>query len=170
MRTISRAVVTLIFLVGCVGCDQVSKAIVRASIPAGQTYTYLGGAFRIDHAENPGAFLSVGASLPSSIRELVFTLAVGAVVVVLQLWAILTPRMTMCRRLCVSAIAAGGTGNLLDRLLHHGTVTDFLYLGIGPLHTGIFNVADVVLMLGLVGLLLERPLGGTLCHSRRTGT
>jgi signal peptidase II len=163
MRLISRAVVTVIFLVGCVGCDQASKAIVRASIPVGETYTYLGGAFRIDHAENPGAFLSLGASLPGSVRELVFTMGVSAMVVVLQLWAIFAWRVTTGRRLCVSAIAAGGTGNLLDRLLHHGTVTDFLYLGVGPLHTGIFNVADVILMLGLVGLLLERPwaaLGG----------
>ena len=34
----------------------------------------------------------------------------------------------------------------------------FLFLGVGPLHTGIFNVADVILMLGLTDLLLERPL------------
>jgi lipoprotein signal peptidase len=37
-------------------------------------------------------------------------------------------------------------------------VTDFLYIGIGPLHTGIFNLADLALVLALVALLLERPL------------
>lgn len=77
MRMISRAIVTVIFLVGCVGCDQASKAIVRASIPPGETYTLLGGAFRIDYTENSGAFLSIGASLPSPIRELVFTVGIG---------------------------------------------------------------------------------------------
>jgi signal peptidase II len=37
----------------------------------------------------------------------------------------------------------------MDRLTRHGYVTDFLNLGVGPLRTGIFNVADFVLLVGL---------------------
>jgi signal peptidase II len=42
---------------------------------------------------------------------------------------------------------AGGASNLADRLAR-GTVTDFINVGVGPLRTGIFNVADVAIMLG----------------------
>jgi signal peptidase II len=51
-------------------------------------------------------------------------------------------------------LAASGIGNLIDRLLFDGRVTDFLNLGIGGLRTGIFNIADVVGLLGFIVLLL----------------
>ena len=44
---------------------------------------------------------------------------------------------------------AGGTSNLIDRMVQQGLVTDFIFLQVGPLHTGVFNVADVLIMLGL---------------------
>ena len=51
-------------------------------------------------------------------------------------------------------LAASGIGNLIDRLLFDGHVTDFLNLGIDSFRTGIFNIADVVGVLGLATLLL----------------
>lgn len=48
----------------------------------------------------------------------------------------------------------GGVSNLLDRLIH-GTVIDFMNVGIGPLRTGIFNVADMAIMLGAGIIVLE---------------
>jgi lipoprotein signal peptidase len=51
-------------------------------------------------------------------------------------------------------LAASGVGNLIDRFLYEGRVTDFLNLGIGDLRTGIFNFADVFGMVGFVVLLL----------------
>jgi len=45
-------------------------------------------------------------------------------------------------------ILAGGVGNLIDRISNDGLVIDFLNVGIGPLRTGIFNVADIGVMFG----------------------
>ena len=42
---------------------------------------------------------------------------------------------------------AGGASNWIDRVLR-GSVVDFLNMGIGPLRTGVFNLADVAIMLG----------------------
>ena len=39
----------------------------------------------------------------------------------------------------------------------HGSVVDFLSVGAGSLRTGIFNVADVAVMVGLCMLLLPFP-------------
>jgi signal peptidase II len=151
MRACQRLAAVLGVLLGCVGCDQTSKAIVRSSL---ERHAFFGGAFRLQRAENPGVFLSLGSTWPQTVRELVFTIGLGAVVAGLVLWAAFGRHLSTARRLCVAAIAAGGAGNLIDRISHDGAVTDFLYLGVGHIHTGIFNVADMSLMLGLVGLVL----------------
>jgi signal peptidase II len=53
-------------------------------------------------------------------------------------------------------VAAGGAGNLVDRIVRDGRVIDFMNLGLGPVRTGIFNMADVQIMAGLALLLLGR--------------
>jgi signal peptidase II len=56
---------------------------------------------------------------------------------------------------------AGGVSNLADRVARGGRVVDFLNVGVGPLRTGIFNVADMAIMLGVALVLLtgRKPLG-----------
>lgn len=54
-----------------------------------------------------------------------------------------------------SLVLSGGIGNLLDRLLHDGRVIDFMNVGIGSLRTGIFNVADVCIMIGISLVVLD---------------
>ncbi|MFA6946987.1 MAG: signal peptidase II [Pedobacter sp.] len=49
-------------------------------------------------------------------------------------------------------VIGGGIGNLYDRIVH-GSVTDFLHLDLGVFQTGIFNMADVSIMLGMVLIL-----------------
>ena len=52
----------------------------------------------------------------------------------------------------MALFVAGGSSNLLDRLTR-GSVIDFMNVGLGPLRTGIFNVADMAIMLG-AGLVI----------------
>ena len=53
----------------------------------------------------------------------------------------------------------GGVGNLIDRVLFENGVIDFLNVGIGNLRTGIFNVADMAIMTGVVGFFVfGRPV------------
>ncbi|HUP40440.1 MAG TPA: signal peptidase II [Vicinamibacterales bacterium] len=51
-------------------------------------------------------------------------------------------------------ILAGGASNWIDRVMR-GSVVDFINVGVGPLRTGIFNVADVAVMLGAAVLLVR---------------
>jgi lipoprotein signal peptidase len=82
-------------LIGCVGCDQVTKGLVRANLELGVVQPFLFNTFRLIHAGNSGAFLSPGSSLPPAARFLIFV------------------------------------------------------TGIGQLRTGIFNIADIALMIGV---------------------
>ena len=50
---------------------------------------------------------------------------------------------------------SGGIGNLWDRIVHDGRVIDFMNVGLGGLRTGIFNVADLCITVGVVLLLFE---------------
>jgi signal peptidase II len=58
----------------------------------------------------------------------------------------------MTRFIGLSFVVAGGVSNLLDRILHHGLVTDFVTIHVGPFHTGVFNAADILIMTG-VGII-----------------
>jgi signal peptidase II len=148
----SRYLLILFLLVGLVGCDQATKSLVRSTMEVGASISYLGDTVRLEHARNPGAFLSAGAGLSEPARFWVFNVLVGVFLTVLA-WLLFRGRAKSA--MAVSALAlvlGGGIGNLIDRVLF-GAVTDFLIVGVGPIRTGIFNVADMAIMLG-IGLLL----------------
>jgi len=53
-------------------------------------------------------------------------------------------------------VAGGGLGNWLDRVREAGAVTDFVSVGLGGLRTGVFNGADVAIVVGIVLLAFTR--------------
>lgn len=134
--------------------DRVTKQLAMARLAHTPPRDLLGGLVRLEYAENTGAFLSLGASLPPAIRLLLFTgvtgvILVGAVVAALRL------RLAGTRLFGLSLVFAGGVSNLVDRVTRGSTV-DFMVVGASPLRTGIFNVADTAVMLGLALFVLAR--------------
>ncbi len=154
MRNVWRLALVATLMIGCVGCDQVSKGVARAQLELGASHSYLGDTFRVMHVENPGAFLRIGANLPPTIRVAVFQGAISLLVLALLWMAAFRRDIRPWHVVGFTLLAASGAGNLIDRFLYDGRVTDFLNLGIGDLRTGIFNFADVFGMVGFVVLLL----------------
>lgn len=154
MKATTRIAVILLTLLGCVGCDQATKSIARDRLPLGAVFSFLDGTVRLERAENAGAFLGLGQSLPGSIRGPLFALGGALLVAVVLIWAIRSRRTTAPQLVAVALLASGGVGNIIDRLTESGRVTDFLNIGIGGVRTGIFNVADLCLMIGLAMLIL----------------
>jgi signal peptidase II len=140
-------------LVLCVGCDRITKVTARNYLLRSQPVSYLGDLFRFQYAENTGVFLGLGSSLPAGLRLWIFSILTGVVLAGILVFVLVKDHLSITFAAGLSLIVAGGTGNLIDRLLHHGTVTDFLNVGLGNLRTGIFNIADVAIMAGL-GLLI----------------
>jgi signal peptidase II len=145
----------LIVLVSCVGCDQATKDIVRIRFPESVTYSLWGDLVRLQHTQNHGAFLSLGATFSESTRFGVFTVAAAFALAGMVTYLVRKPNMSAFDIVAACLIVGGGVGNLIDRILFSGGVTDFLNLGIGQLRTGIFNIADVEIMVG-VGMILYR--------------
>ena len=142
----ARALFLVVAALGTIGCDRVTKHAASAYLAGTPDRSFLSDTIRVGYVENTGGFLSLGADLPPIARDAVFTVATGTALMALLV-------LTFRRKYMGSAelglvlFTAGGASNWIDRVLR-GSVVDFLNLGIGPLRTGVFNMADVAIMLG----------------------
>jgi signal peptidase II len=157
MRAWKKAVLMILPLCACVGCDQATKTIAQAHLASSQPVYLMGDVFRFQYIENTGAFLGLGAALPDSVRFWSLIVLVGIVLIVMLGFFWTWREMNPLSIVGGSLFIGGGFSNLLDRLFHAGAVVDFMNFGIGNLRTGIFNFADVMIMVG-AGMLLASNL------------
>jgi signal peptidase II len=132
-----------------IGCDQVSKHFVRERIAENQNISLLNDHFTLTKVENTGAFLSLGDGIPGPVKFVILTLLplivlLGAVVYLI----IQRNKIAVIPIIAVCFVVGGGIGNIYDRLLY-SSVTDFMHIRFGFLQTGIFNMADVSVMVGV---------------------
>jgi signal peptidase II len=139
--------VLLLTVVGTIACDRVTKHVASATLAGAQSRSFLADTVRLHYVENTGGFLSLGSDLPPLIRTVLFTIVSGAMLLVLVAAGIRF-RWTGWPLLALAFFTAGGASNWVDRATR-GSVIDFLNVGVGPLRTGIFNVADMAIMLGV---------------------
>jgi signal peptidase II len=165
MRRLSRMVLVTFTLVFCVGCDQVSKSAARSLLADGDAHSYAADFLRLQLVENPGSFLSLGANLQPQARFLLFTGAVGALLLALIGAALFASKLGRQQAAALALVAGGGISNFIDRVFNDGRVTDFLNVGVGGLRTGIFNVADMLIMAGALFLILARNRGAAAAQS-----
>jgi len=142
-------------MAGCVGCDQATKSIAEVHLSYSETLSILGDTLRLQLTHNPGAFLSLGATLPEAWRQAVFGSGVALVLVALLLYALLSKRLSAVGAFAIALYIAGGASNLADRVARGGYVLDFINLGLGSLRTGIFNFADVFILAGAIVLAVH---------------
>jgi signal peptidase II len=146
----------LLVIVLVAGIDQLTKVAARQALEGRGTVPVVGRLLVLRYVENEGAFLSLGSRWPQSTRFLVFTVATGIATVALSVYLFLARNLETLHRIALACIVGGGVGNLIDRIAYRGRVIDFMNLGIGRLRTGIFNVADLAVMVGAV-LLIVAP-------------
>jgi len=163
MRRFRKAALIGVVLCSCVGCDQATKTVAETHLSSSPPVHVMGDVFRLQYSVNEGAFLGLGAGLPDAVQFWVFTVLVGAALLggLGFVWASQALKHPV-DIVGVSLLIGGGLSNLVDRLLNQGQVADFLSVGVGNLRTGVFNVADVAIMVGpgillVWNLLLRRP-------------
>lgn len=147
-----------------IGCDRVTKHAAATLLSGYPSRSYLADTVRLEYTENTGGFLSVGADLPSAVRTGLFTVGTGCLLCMLVFIAI-RHRWDRLSRLGLALFVAGGASNWIDRATR-GSVVDFLTVGVGPVRTGVFNVADVAIMLG-AGVIAIAAFGKTQARSPR---
>ncbi|MCB0269444.1 MAG: signal peptidase II [Calditrichaeota bacterium] len=156
MENRKRLIFIFIVIVSSIFVDQVSKYIVSQTIKFSPPKEYLGGFFVLKYAENTGAMLGFGSDLPESVRFWFLTVFVGVMLIVLLSYLILNRDFTKAQSLGLALIASGGISNFVDRAINNGRVVDFMHMdsGYGWVKTGIFNFADVSIMVGLGIMIL----------------
>ena len=132
--------------------DQWTKQLAIEGLKGQPGHSWLEDTVRLQFATNEGAFLSLGASLPPQWRYWILTLGVGALLLVLAVYAVGSKKLDLFQTAAYALIASGGFSNWVDRARFDGVVVDFMNLGLGRLRTGVFNVADVAILVG-IGLL-----------------
>ncbi len=156
MSRLRRLVLLCLIAVLCLALDQATKAIARDQLAFRAPISLLGDLVRLKYVENTGAFLGMGAELPPWMRTLVFGVFVTLLLIGILVTLLTTEKLMPPGIVAGALIIAGGLGNLIDRIRQQGAVTDFLNIGIGPfVRTGIFNVADLAIVIGVGLFLLE---------------
>ena len=154
VKPILRTLAIVTILISNVGCDQISKNIVRKRIHDNEKISLMNNYLTLTKIENKGAFFSLGHSLPQPIKLLLLTI-LPMVSLGLAFFYLLTKRnLTNVTIIGICFIIGGGAGNIYDRLVH-GSVTDFLHIDFVIFQTAIFNMADVSIMTGIFAIVLD---------------
>lgn len=149
-----RGLAALLVVLVTLGCDQATKHVAVLALKGSAPRSFFHDTLRLQYAENPGAFLSLGAAWPEPLRFGLFALGNALLLALLALVLLRSRGLHTSELLGFVLMLAGGGSNLIDRLRSGGAVVDFLNLGVGPLRTGIFNVADLAITAGACTLLL----------------
>jgi len=153
-KQILRTLMILMILGSSIGCDQISKHIVRQNISYNEQINLLNNHLTLSKIENTGAFLSLGNSLPRPV-SVVLLIILPLIVLALGLIYLFTKsNLSNLMILGVCLAIGGGLGNIYDRVIH-GSVTDFLYFDFGLFHTGILNMADISVTAGVCVIVFE---------------
>jgi signal peptidase II len=148
--------VLLLLLTLNFGCDQISKKIVRTEISDYEHISIIKDRFTLTKVENSGAFLSLGDNMPYIFRLIILT-GLPLLFLGYGLYFLFAKRnLPMSMQIALCFLIGGGIGNLYDRIVH-GSVTDFMHMDFYLFQTGVFNFADISIMIG-VGILLFQSI------------
>ncbi len=143
---------SVLFLIAgaIIALDQWTKALVRENIPLGGSWLPAGWEAlmpyaRIVHWYNTGAAFGMFQGY-----SWVFTILAFVVAGLIIYYYPQVAGMDWWLRLALGMQLAGALGNLIDRLMLEGKVTDFISVGTFP----VFNVADASISVGVAVLLL----------------
>ncbi len=160
VKRLYRVFLVLLLVAMNISCDQITKQEVRLRITENQIIEVISSNFILTKVENTGAALSLGENLPPFFKILL--LQILPILILLGILGYIASRLNLpkIQVIAFSFIVGGGIGNIIDRI-RFDSVTDFMYLEIGQLHTGIFNMADVSVTLGTILILIN-----SICQTR----
>ena len=141
-------------------CDQITKYLIRRSLPLHESVVVVPGFLDFTHVRNTGAAFGMlnGVDFP-------FKTAVIAVVALTALVGVavyargLAGGQTLTR-VGLALILGGAAGNLSDRLFI-GSVVDFVDVYWRHYHFWAFNVADSAITVGVGVMILDMISAGT---------
>ncbi len=149
MNNTTRIGLIFLLILANFGFDQFSKDFARKEIGSYETILILGEYLVLDRVQNAGAFLSAGEDVNGTVKFIILgALPLGLLCFGLS-YLILQHKLPKLLVFGMCFVIGGGFGNLFDRF-RYGAVTDFIYIDLPAFKSGIFNLADVSIMIGML--------------------
>ena len=144
----------IITILGVLGLDQLTKQIVRKTLPLHDAVNVIPGFLDLTHVQNTGAAFGLlnAADFPYKPAVMIGIAAIALVAI-----AAYGAQLGFHERLArfgLSLILGGAFGNLIDRAVA-GHVVDFVDIYWGTSHFWAFNVADAAITIGAALVLLD---------------
>jgi signal peptidase II len=155
-----RLLVVFSVVMACLVLDQTTKAVARVVLSENESLLLMGGVVRLQLFFNGGGVWSIGDSLSSSLRTWLFVGANSVVLIGILVGVLFSRSPRTAEVLAAAILLGGGSGNVVDRFVRGGSVTDFISIGFGPYRAGIFNIADVLIVAAFLLVLVSATRNG----------
>ena len=138
----------VLFVLGIVGADQISKYFTVANIALHQDVSFLPGFIGLTYVQNTGAAFSSFKGM-QWLFVVIFVAFTGLIV-----WEYFKKSMPFNKfeRWCVAAIYGGGLGNMIDRI-RLGYVVDMIETEF--IRFPVFNIADCFITCGCIAMMVS---------------
>jgi signal peptidase II len=143
-----------------VALDQLSKAVIRATMPEHSSVTVIPGFMDLTHVRNTGAAFGFLNAAEFPLKTVVIAVIATAALMGVGLYAAGLARHQIVARLGLALIIGGAAGNLIDRIVA-GSVVDFVDVYWRTHHFWAFNVADSAITVGVAVMILDMLGVGT---------
>lgn len=138
-------ILSIIFLI----VDQITKILVVNSLVPGENIEIIKNIFSIIYTNNTGAAFSI------LLGKRIFLIVVAVLIIGVLLYYIKRNKIEKkIDIIALSFVIGGSLGNLIDRIVR-GYVIDFISIKLGNYNFPIFNVADILIVIGVFLLLLS---------------
>lgn len=156
MKSLTKILLISLSVLFLAGCDLAFKEVAKVEFNGQPAKSYLGGTLQFVYVENSGGMLNFGGNLSKDARFLIFTIFVGLMLITLFVYVLVKKDLLGWYIFAFILILGGGMGNVLDRIINDGKVVDFIILRLFGFHTGIFNIADVFVTVGISVLIISK--------------
>ena len=148
-RPIELAIIAIVVVV-----DQVTKQIVRQTLPLYASVNVIPGFLDLTHVQNTGAAFGLLNAADFPYKPAVMIGIAAIALVAIAAYGSQLGFHERLARLGLSLILGGAFGNLIDRAVA-GHVVDFVDVYWGGSHFWAFNVADAAISVGAILVLLD---------------
>ena len=147
--------------------DQVTKALVRANLPLGDSRTVFSGWLDLTHVQNTGAAFGLMNNIDFPYKPYIMIGVAAVALLAIASYGTQLGFQDRLARVGLSLILGGAFGNLIDRAIF-GHVVDFVDVYWKDVHFWAFNVADAAITVGAVLVILDMLGLGRRRHAPHT--
>ena len=139
-----------------VAADQLSKALIRASLAPFESRTIIPDLLDFIHVQNRGVAFGIlnDAVIHQGVKAVLTTALAALALLGIAFYARQVNHHEKLARLGLSLILGGAVGNLIDRL-RVGYVLDYVDVYWGGWHFWAFNIADASITIGAVLVFID---------------